>query len=153
MSILLSKDISFILIFVPTATALVKSLSHFYYNIVFKKKSGLHFKPSSICLLFIVSDFPKWGVLIMTYLCSKIFDASSLSTKSKLLTKTIKALNSLPNLVHDPGSIATFINPLVSECMMDSMTTLPLLVVFPLSGLFFLLPHFFLSKSYVSFKS
>lgn len=49
----------------------------------------------------------------------KKFDASSLSTKSKIPTKTIKTLNNISNLFHDPGSTTI----LISESDVDSKIT------------------------------
>lgn len=66
-------------------------------TIYYFKKFWSPFKTSSIHLLFLVNDFPKWGFFLMTYLSSKSFEAFSSSTKSRLLTKTIKALDSHSN--------------------------------------------------------
>lgn len=64
--------------------------------------------------------------LVVIYLCSESFAASSLSTKFKLLAKTIKALDGLSKLTRSLGFTAIFIYQLVPECIRDSMTTLPL---------------------------
>ena len=70
----------------------------------------------------------------------------------KFLLRPIEALHNFSNLFHDLGFTAILNRPLVSENTIDSIIT-----AFadggPLYGLFHLPPHFFLSKSHISFDS